>query len=254
MYDILSSLLRPYTLLLVIATVAMVSMLRKGADARRRFRILAVSIFALVAISTPAVSYFALGSLEWPYPPSRDRPKDVQAIVILAGYLRPSDELRPWHELGKDSLYRCVLGAELYRTGEPCLVVVAGGIVTPYDATPVAEAMAEFLVELGVDRDHIMIENESTSTYENARNVAKLLEPRGIRRVLLVTHATHLLRSELCFRKLGIEVVPRGAYYRATRFGGNVLDFLPRASSAVAIDEVVHEWLGIAWYWVKGRI
>jgi uncharacterized SAM-binding protein YcdF (DUF218 family) len=178
----------------------------------------------------------------------------VQAIVILSGYLRPSDELRPWHELGKDSIYRCVLGAELYHQGEPCLVVVTGGIVTPYDSTPVADAMVEFLVKLGINRDHIMIENESTSTYENARNVAKLLEPRGIGRVLLVTHATHLLRSEMCFRKQGIEIVPRGAYYRATRFRGSVLDFLPSASSAGAIDDVIHEWLGIAWYWVKGRI
>ena len=61
-------------------------------------------------------------------------------------------------------MYRCVLGAELYREGDPCLVVVTGGIVTPYDATPVAEAMAEFLVKLGIERDHIMIENESRST------------------------------------------------------------------------------------------
>ncbi len=254
MYDIVSNLLRPYTLLLVIATVTMVSLLRKRADTKRRFRFLATSILTLWPVSTPAVSYFALGTLEWPYPPSRVRPKDVQTIVILSGYLRPSDELRTWDELGKDSMYRCVLGADIYHNGEPCLVVVSGGVVTQPDGTAVSEVMAEFLVELRVNRDDIVIENNSTSTYENARNVAKLLELRGIRRVLLVTHATHLLRSEMCFHKQGIEVIPRGAYYRATQFGGSVLDFLPSASSAAAIDEVVHEWLGIAWYWVKGRI
>jgi uncharacterized SAM-binding protein YcdF (DUF218 family) len=113
--------------------------------------------------------------------------------------------------------------------------------------------MAEFLERLGVDRDDILVESGSTTTFENARNVSGLLVQRGIKRVVLVTDATHLLRSQWCFRRQGIETVGRGARYRATRFG-EFADCLPSIAAAEGVDVAFHEWAGIAWYWLRGRI
>ena len=249
----MSHLLRPSTAVVLLILLAAVMLFRRRGDFRRWRRVFLASALLLVAVTNPAVSYLTLGSLQWHYPPSRDRPGDTQAIVILGGYLRPPDSTRPWQELGDDSLRRCLLGAELYRDGEPCLVVVAGGTLSDLNETSIAEAMAEFLERLGVDRGDILVESGSTTTFENARNVSGLLVQRGIKRVVLVTDATHLLRSQWCFRRQGIETVGRGARYHATRFGG-FADCLPSIAAAEGVDAAFHEWLGIAWYWLRGRI
>ena len=52
----------------------------------------------------------------------------------------------------------------------------------------------------------------------------------------------------------GILVVPAGCRYRATEFFWTVFNFLPSAGAANSNQEVIHEWMGLAWYWLKGRI
>jgi uncharacterized SAM-binding protein YcdF (DUF218 family) len=51
-------------------------------------------------------------------------------------------------------------------------------------------------------------ENCSRTTEENARFTAAVLQPQGVRRILLVTDPPHMLRSLLTFRSVGFEVIP----------------------------------------------
>lgn len=221
-----------------------------GGRARRLAWALLIGVFLL---ASPAASQLALGSLEWWYPPSRDRPEACQAIVVLGGYLRPADAAHPWPELGYDSIARCRLAAELYHSGERCPVFVCGGIVTEPSETTIAEEMGRFLADLGVDPGDIRLEDRSRSTHENALFVSELLSEESIDSVLLVTDAMHLPRSVLCFRHQGIETVPRGSRYRATSFGFDLASLLPTTTALGGWDEAAHEWLGIGWYWVRGR-
>ncbi len=215
---------------------------------------LVFAVASLVLLSTPAISYFALGSLEWRYPPANDRPASTPAIVILGGYLRPPDAAQPWPELGYDSLARCLRGVELYHAGPSCPIVVSGGAVAGNADLTIADSMADLLIAMGVERDDILIENRSSSTHENAINTAQLLRELGIDRVVRVTDATHLLRSELCFLRQGIDTVPRGTRYRATSLARGISSFIPSAGAIGGIDDAAHEWLGLAWYWARGWI
>ncbi len=56
----------------------------------------------------------------------------------------------------------------------------------------------------------IVVESQSTSTIENAKETAKILIPRGITRVILITSEYHVLRSLLVFRSIagGPEYIP----------------------------------------------
>src|SRR5207237_2675856 len=104
--------------------------------------------------------------------------------------------------------HRCLYAAELYRAAGHCPVVVTGGRMNGPSEPSCAQVMRTFLTGLGVSEADITTEDDSQTTYENATNTRKLLEARGVRRVVLVTDAAHMFRAERCFRKQGLEVVP----------------------------------------------
>jgi uncharacterized SAM-binding protein YcdF (DUF218 family) len=114
--------------------------------------------------------------------------------------------------------------------------------------------MADFLVQHGVDETDLLLEEGSKTTYENAVEVAKLLRQKDIEQVALVTDAAHLLRGVLCFETQGIRVVPIGALYGASEFAWELNSFLPSPAAADAVNRAFHEWLGLFWYWMHGRI
>jgi len=255
MYRFFVDLLEPFLVLYVLTALMLANLWRKPAESRRRLLLVTVPFLGLTLLCTPAISYFALGSLEWLYPPCADRPEDVKAIVVLSGGMRPPDGVRKQPELKESTLCRCLQAARLYRQGEPCLVVASGGKVDPAGPGPtLAEAMRDFLLRHGVAQGDLLIEDRSRTTYENAAETAKLLRRRVIGKVVLVTDALHLLRAQRCFEAQGIEVVPSGCRYRATRLRWSLFSFLPSAGAARGTQEALHEWLGIVWYRLHGRI
>ncbi|QVL50065.1 MAG: YdcF family protein [Thiocapsa sp.] len=64
-------------------------------------------------------------------------------------------------------------------------------------------------------RSAILSESQSRNTRGNAEASRALVEPLGIDRVLLVTSAWHLRRAVPLFERVGFEVIPVGADYRA---------------------------------------
>jgi uncharacterized SAM-binding protein YcdF (DUF218 family) len=145
--------------------------------------------------------------------------------------------------------------AELYRRGPRCPVVVSGGLVDP-DANmpPLSHQMREFLIQLGVAGEDILIEDRSTTTYENAAACAKLLASESRQPVVLVTDALHMRRAERCFRHEGVDVVPAPCQMKGEEFQWSLSKLLPSAGAAASVNEVVHEVLGLIWYKLKGRI
>jgi uncharacterized SAM-binding protein YcdF (DUF218 family) len=246
-------LLQPFLVLLMLAGLGVLNLWRRRVETRRRLLLAAVPVVSLILVSTRAVAYFAVGSLEWPYPESHLRPEGADAIVVLSGYLRPPTRTFPKARLGADTLNRCLHAAELYSQGPRCLVVVSGGRMEEDKPGPtLAEAMADFLTHHGVAREDLLRETRSRSTYENAAETWKLLEPRGIRRIVLVTDAMHLRRAEECFRSRGFDVLPSGCDYRASEFEGWPTDFLPSVGAVGDMQRVLHEWVGIIYYRVRG--
>ncbi|HEY7314566.1 MAG TPA: YdcF family protein [Gemmataceae bacterium] len=254
MYHLVGELLQPFVLLYLLAGLLLLALWRRGRERRRMMLVLTITFAVFYLCATPLMSYLALGSLEWSQPPLDQRPTDTPAIVILAGYARSAaGENRP-PELGEDTLSRCLEGARLYRQGDPCPIVVSGGTVDESDEPACAPLMRDFLARLGVPTDDVIVEDRSRTTWENAVESNKLLEQRGIRKVVLVTDAAHMFRAAGCFRKQGLEVVCCGCRYRATGFSLELRHFLPNPGGACGIQYAWHEWLGIGYYWLRGRL
>jgi uncharacterized SAM-binding protein YcdF (DUF218 family) len=255
MYRLLLNALDPFLICYLLAALALVNLWRRPAESRRRLWLLTIPFIGLTLVCLPVVAYLAMGTLEWCYAPLNTRPADVQAIVVLSSEMRGPDGVRLEAELGEESIYRCLHAVRLYRAGPPCPVLLSGGKCdTSIPGPTLAELMHDFLRKLGVAEGDLIVEDRSRTTYENAVESAKLLRERGIERIVVVSDAMDLLRADLCFRKQGFEPVLAGTNHRAARWRWRVFNFLPSASAAKGVERATHEWLGIAWYWMRGRL
>lgn len=187
----------------------------------------------------------------------------AQAIVILGGGQRLQAEEYGGAAPNRVTLERLRYGAYLARqSGLP--VLVTGG--APKGMVAEAVVMAKSLREdFGVTPQ--WIETRSLDTQGNAYYSAQMLRPRegardvkgardmkrGIRRIVLVTHAAHMRRSVNEFTAQGFEVVPAPTAFYAQGKGDTVLsDFFPGANAAYAGWYALHEWLGLLSQQLRG--
>jgi uncharacterized SAM-binding protein YcdF (DUF218 family) len=254
-YGFLVSLIQPYFLLLVLIGVSLWRLTRAAKPGWRWGLLLWSPYVLLLVLSCPLTAHLALGSLEWWNPPVDRRPEDVEAIVVLSAGFLAKDEVRAQSELDLAGRVRTETAARYYHQGPPVPILVSGGAVNPQiDPEPVADLMRDFLLRLGVPREQILVERTSKTTYENASESARMLKERGISRILLVTGASHLPRAAACFRKQGLDVVPAGCYYQSTGWHLSWYHLQPAVEPLSQFHEAVHEWLGLVWYRLVGRI
>jgi uncharacterized SAM-binding protein YcdF (DUF218 family) len=250
------NLCQPYPLLFLVIGVVLVRAWYKQWTSRRRLLCLTVPFVLLVLLSNSAAAHLALRSLEGEYVPLDPRPADAEVIVVLASSVAPPGTLRPRAELDEDGRVRCLHAAQLYRQGPPCKILVSGGSPDPENGVPTCAAvMRDFLVEIGVSAADVIVEDQSRSTYENAIACARVLEERDLHKVVLVIDAVDMARAWRCFRKQGIEALPAPCHYRTRpQLRLTPQHLLPNPNAVRNCQRVIHEWLGIGWYWVRDRI
>jgi uncharacterized SAM-binding protein YcdF (DUF218 family) len=108
------------------------------------------------------------------------------------------------------------------------------------------------LEQEGVPPVNIWTEERSRSTFENAVYGARILREHGVRQIALVVEADSMLRAEKCFRKQGIGVTPAPCLDRETQF--EAADLLPGWKATYRAEILLHEGLGLIWYWLRGWI
>ena len=82
-------------------------------------------------------------------------------------------------------------------------LVLAGGQGADEDIEE-AVVMKEFLLENGIPEERLIVENQSTSTYENLLFSQELL-PDDLKSVTIITSDYHLQRAKILAEKLGWE-------------------------------------------------
>jgi len=188
-------------------------------------------------------------------------PLVADAILVLSGGILPPTPPRPTVEIG-DAGDRLLYGAYLFRKGRAPHIICTGNVATGGIALrPLAEDMAEFLALLGIPTNSIVTEIKSENTREHAKYLYPVLQQRGFKRVLLVTSAMHMPRSVGVFRHLcpGIEFIPAPTDFRTVQrlpmpWYRHLTALIPTPRSLLDFCEVEHEYLGIAYYRVRGWI
>ena len=183
MYGVLTGLLQPYLLLFVLFGGWHLNRCAGRANRSVGLLVITLPFVALTLLSMPAIAYVSLGTLEWRYPPTEQRPDDASAIVVLGGGIELADATRRRAEMNSYTLTRCLHAARVYRRGKPSRSssLVAGSTTRP--STPaVASSPRDFLLAQGIDDADLIVEDRSRTTHENAVECRKLLDQRGIDR------------------------------------------------------------------------
>lgn len=225
-------------------------------------RLIVVMLLSLTVLSMPAIPKRAMLWLESytgaPLAMESFSPADgrtgrnallPQAIVILGAGVALAPEYGT-HTLGANSLQRVRYGAKLSRqTKLP--ILVSGG--NP-DKTPQPEAfyMQQALTE-ELGKPARWVEDASYNTHENAINSAALLKTDGIRRIYLVTTASHMMRARRSFELAGLEVTPAPTLYSGRAFSMILNGYVPNPASLSLWHELLHEVLGIVAYRLRGN-
>lgn len=249
---ILTKLLFPFPLFILISTWACWTMKRGWPK-----RIFAFAVGAMWILSCSALSNAAMRWWESPYDEmvGKEAPQS-DVIVVLTGMM----QLRPGHSSAKrlefsGSVDRILVGLECLRQGKAPLILISGGSGSLFDQEKrEADLLRNWLVEQGVNPEQILIERNSRTTSENAVDTAKLAAEHGWKNMLLVTSAWHMRRSLACFRHAGLEVEPWPADFISSRGEMTIFSFIPSGVALWENTRLLKEILGIAAYWISGRL
>ena len=122
-------------------------------------------------------------------------PAGLDVLVVLGAGLRPDGT--PSEALA----YRLDAALDYLEDNPGTVCVVSGGQGLGESRTE-ADAMYDYLLEQGLDAGRVTREDRSTSTAENVRNCAELLEPGSS--VGIVTNDFHLYRALRIAEKNGL--------------------------------------------------
>jgi uncharacterized SAM-binding protein YcdF (DUF218 family) len=227
---------------------------------RKRLRLavssLGFAIFVLLFFSAPVVSRWLLNNLEEQYPETAiEKLPKAQAIVVLGGSIAFPNSHHKEIEL-MDASDRILKASRLYKAQKAPIILMSGGNVDflgTSDVPPESQLMAELAVEFGVPKAVMLTETTSRNTYENAKNSWAVLQPKGIKQILLVTSAFHMPRSVAIYKKIGFTVIPATTDFRS---GDGAEDFLlailPSAEALNNSTLVLKEWVGLVAYRLRG--
>ena len=133
-----------------------------------------------------------------------DYTEDV--VIVLGAGVLGENVTRPL-------AHRLNAAAQYWWNNPDSVIVVTGGLGSHATITE-AEAMSRFLIRQGIPEEVIILEDNSTSTYENLTFTKEILEyyfPDGFSAVL-VTNDFHIFRAVRTARSVDIDVHPIGAY------------------------------------------
>lgn len=246
--NLLSSLLLPPLNFLLLMLAGLWLLGRRPQLARG----LLVSSFMLLWLtSTPFFAEGALHLLESRTAPLATSPSGNAAIVILGGgsYFH-APEYQGRDTASEMTLPRLRYGARLQRASH-LPILVSGGMPLG-NAVSEAQQMRDAL-EQDFQVSVCWSEDRSNNTFENARYSFQTLQPAGIRKIYLVTHAWHMPRSAAAFRAAGFEVIEAPTAF-TTRHQTDLWTFEPNADALRDSKHFFHEIIGLLWYRAKSAL
>jgi len=148
---------------------------------------------------------------------------------------------------------RVEYAVDLYKKGYAKHLIFSSGYMHIFKEPLVMRALA---VSLGVPKGAIILEDQAVNTYENVKFSKEILEDRNWRNILLLSSPYHMRRASLVFRKIATNTnviylpVEKSVFYRRPRY----TSILSRTIELRHIEGMLHECLGILYYWWKGYI
>ncbi len=150
----------------------------------------------------------------------------------------------------------------MYRMLPDAKLIVSGGVLREGDKS-VALLMADYLQQMGVPAEDIIVEGASRNTYENLREVEKIV---GSEPTVLVAAGCDMRRVMGVAKKLQMNLIPAPAciwtlqdYPPGMKMSEWIVDFFicfgrPSTENLYRLQWAYHEYAGHLWYQLLDRI
>ncbi len=240
----------PLTLCLILLTAGaiLVWFQKKG----RSGKILVTAGVLLLALTSyGAVANWSAMPLECRYPPLRiSDAAGARWVAVLGGGFTPNPQDPATSRLNGETLSRLAEGIRLYRKIPGCKLLLSGGAV--FHTAAEAEVMAGAARDLGVREKDMVLESASRDTEDQARTIRDIV---GGDKFILVTSALHMPRAVALFEKEKMKPLPAPAgICPGKKETTSPNDFFPNAEALRKTESALHEYLGILWAKMRGKI
>jgi uncharacterized SAM-binding protein YcdF (DUF218 family) len=172
-------------------------------------------------------------SFEKEFPPY-DGKRGAEFVVVLAGAIISDPNIPATSQLNSSSISRMVEGIIIYRKNPGSKIIFSGESVAP--------VMGRIAVEMGVGRNDIIIEAKSRDTNNEAKMLKSIV---GEEKFILVTSASHMLRSMIIFKGHGMNPIPAPAEFLVKEKGLDLYSFFPGATALKKAEKALYEYLGL---------
>lgn len=226
---ILTVMLMPLSIGVILVFIALIFLyLNKNKKAKKY---LTLSILWLILISWSPFGNLMLRPLENSYPKLEKIPSNIEYILLLGGDRnhRAWEVLRLYHQI-------------------PNVKVITSGY-SLHDKVSDAKKTASLLIESGIPKHKILMQEKAKTTYEEALWMKKRIKNKPF---ILVTAAYHMPRSMLLFKKAGLNPIAAPADFNSEAEGG-VLSML-MSKHLKKTERAWHEYLGMLVYKLQGKI
>jgi len=174
----------------------------------------------------------------------------VKWIVVLGGGGVYSSQLPSPSQLSNASLARLIEGIRLHRQIPSSKLILSEGNI--FDSGPVGEIMGTVAQDLGVGREVLVLETQSRDTEAQANLILPLV---GTERFFLVTSASHMPRSMALFKKLGMNPIAAPTDFASlSAESWQPSAVYPSAGGLRRAELAVHEYMGLAWAKLRGKL
>jgi uncharacterized SAM-binding protein YcdF (DUF218 family) len=225
---------------------------------KRKAPALALLAVALViSLIGSGLSGMLLRTLERPYAcASLDNLPVCDAVVLLGGGHSPSTH-DPVGFAFNEAGDRILTAVEVVRRGRAAVLVIGGGVYEEGgEKKGDARLVTDWIGRWGVVTNELVTLSQTHNTREEAVKLKELAGQRGWQRVILVTSAFHMRRTEAVFRTAGLDVVPVACDFYTVGRPRPKPGFrpFPRPEGFAALGLYLHEQVGMLVYRLRGWI
>lgn len=217
------------------------------------FLYLAFSI--LVVFSNPFLFNHVIEWWEGPLE-NQSELKDYDGLILLGGLSSYQEEAG--RIVFNSSADRLLQAMDLYKKRKVNYFVFTGGsaLILKKEKKE-GDFLKEYLINMGVKEDSLLMEAQSRNTHENAKFTYEVLKENKLLNAhfLLVTSAFHMKRALACFQKEGIDVRSyKTNPITPTRPQDFADSIIPSASVLSSWEQLMKEWIGFVAYRIKGYV
>jgi uncharacterized SAM-binding protein YcdF (DUF218 family) len=207
---------------------------------------LSLGILWFVLLSFQPISNAIINPLENSHKALLDIPK-VEYVLVLGSGHSTNENLSITSQLREVAIVRINEGIRVYKKQENAKIIFSG--YKGFDVNYHSFMASELALTLGVNKDKIIKLDKPVDTRQEAIETKKII---GSKPFILVTSASHMKRSILLFKKLGLHPIAAPTYHLGHE--SKSYNSLFSSENLYKVKVAFHEYLGLVWSYIRGYV